>query len=400
MKITFFTNYVHHHQLPLADELYKLIGDEYKYVALEELPDWLIRGGYDPTLDRPYIIRAYKSEIARNEAISLIETSDVVITGQVPEDWFFKRKISNKLTFNSNERILKSAFREIIYPLGFPLAWKWFTRFRNKNSYMLCMSAFMANDMKKYYAYPNKCYKWGYFTKVDNVEGNTAVEASLDVSTSEITPLMWCSRFLKWKHPEMPILMAKRLKEKGYKFHLDMYGSGELLCRSTALVNKLNLNDVVKFCGNVPNEDILQAMREHEIFLFTSDRNEGWGAVANESMSNGCVLVGSDAIGATPFLIDNGKNGLFFKSSNSYKGFTKFGLIVDKKALNSLTEKVEWLLNHPKERKEMSIVARKTMMDFWSPSVAAKNLLTLIDSIQAGVDCNIEKGPCSKAYPI
>ena len=53
----------------------------------------------------------------------------------------------------------------------------------------------------------------------------------------------------------------------------------------------------------MPNAKILQEMRKHEIFLFTSDRNEGWGAVSNESMSNGCMLVGSDGIGSIPFLV-------------------------------------------------------------------------------------------------
>lgn len=38
---------------------------------------------------------------------------------------------------------------------------------------------------------------------------------------------MWCSRYLKWKHPEMPVLLAARLKDKGYHFILDMYGNGE-----------------------------------------------------------------------------------------------------------------------------------------------------------------------------
>lgn len=29
MTITFYTNFINHHQVPLADEFYKLIGDGY-----------------------------------------------------------------------------------------------------------------------------------------------------------------------------------------------------------------------------------------------------------------------------------------------------------------------------------------------------------------------------------
>ena len=32
-------------------------------------------------------------------------------------------------------------------------------------------------------------------------------------------------------------------------------------------------------------------MEKADIFLFTSDRREGWGAVANEAMNSACALV-------------------------------------------------------------------------------------------------------------
>ena len=80
-------------------------------------------------------------------------------------------------------------------------------------------------------------------------------------------------------------------------------------------------------------------MRKHEIFLFTSDRNEGWGAVSNESMSNGCILVGSDGIGSIPFLVEDGVSGITFKRANTDSGFIGEKLQIDEKALSSLTEK-------------------------------------------------------------
>ena len=247
---------------------------------------------------------------------------------------------------------------------------------------MLAASAYTPNDVYAIGAYKNKCYKWGYFTKVDE---DFEVETSKqDVSTSESTPLMWCARFLRLKHPELPIKMAARLKAKGYKFTLDMYGNGEELDRSIALAKELKVDDIVRFCGNLPNEQILEAMRRHEIFLFTSDKNEGWGAVANESMSNGCVLVGSDKIGAVPYLVKDCENGLIFKSEN----------------LDSLTEKVEWLLNNPDERQRMRVNACNTMKNIWSPANAAKSFMQLVEDLQNGRDTSINEGPCSKSYPI
>ena len=38
--------------------------------------------------------------------------------------------------------------------------------------------------------------------------------------------------------------------------------------KALQLTNDLGINDVVNFCGNVPNDKLLLAMREHDIFLF------------------------------------------------------------------------------------------------------------------------------------
>ena len=84
MTLTFFTNYIHHHQIPLADAFYQQLGTDYRFVAMEELPDWLIKGGYDPTIDRPYIIRAYESSEAMSVAKRLMLESDIVIHAYGP----------------------------------------------------------------------------------------------------------------------------------------------------------------------------------------------------------------------------------------------------------------------------------------------------------------------------
>lgn len=102
-----------------------------------------------------------------------------------------------------------------------------------------------------------------------------------------------------------------------------MYGNGEYEQAAEQLAKKLGVTDVVHFCGSRPNEELMSDMQKHEIFLFTSDRNEGWGAVANECMANGCVLVASDKIGSVPYLLKDGKNGMIFQSSKTKNTFGK-----------------------------------------------------------------------------
>lgn len=363
MTLTFVTNFVHHHQLPLADVFYGLIGDNYRYIATSRLPEWLIKGGYDPSLERPYIIRTYLSDDDMKEARNLIDNSDVVIYGAAPDEWVYERKRNNKVTFHFSERWLRKINLHAISPRALYNIYRNYFKFRNKRTYMLCASAYTVQDVHRYGCFPQKCFKWGYITKVD--ESFRVEDLKRVASTPEITQIMWCARFLKLKHPELPVLLAARMKINGYRFSIDMFGSGEELENTKNLISQYGVEDCVNLCGNRPNEDILKEMRKHEIFLFTSDRNEGWGAVLNEAMSNGCVPVASDEIGSVPYLIKSGYNGLVFKSRN----------------LKSLYKNVTQLIDNPDKLMEMSKAAVYTMQNVWSPRVAAENFLDLANHV-------------------
>lgn len=379
MTLTFVTNYVHHHQLPLADEFFRLIGDNYRYIATSQLPEWLIKGGYDPSSDRPYIIRSYISEEEMRKARTLIDNSDVVIYGAAPDDWVYERKLNNKVTFHFSERWLRKIDLHIISPRALYNIYRNYFKFRNKRTYMLCASAYTAQDVHHYGCFPHKCFKWGYITKVDesfNVEARKQ-----KASASGTVRIMWCARFLKLKHPELPVQLAARLKAKGYRFSIDMFGSGEELENTKNQISKYGVEDCVNLCGNRPNEEILKEMRNHIIFLFTSDRNEGWGAVLNEAMSNGCVPVASNEIGSVPYLVKSGYNGYVFKS----------------RSIDSLVEKVCALLDSPETLYDMSMAAIDTMRSVWSPRVASRNFLELAQyAIDNRIsDYNRQEGPAS-----
>jgi glycosyltransferase involved in cell wall biosynthesis len=378
MTLTFVTNLVHHHQLPVADEFYRLLGDNYHYIATDPLPDWLIKGGYDPTLDRPYIIRTYQSEEAMSEARKLIDESDVVIHGHAPMEWAKKRKSKGMVTFHAMERPYREELSRYKHFKSILANYKNYGRF--KRTYMLCASAFTATDFASTYCLKNKCFKWGYMTAVDC--SFDFKSSNIDVSSSLGTPLMWCARFLDWKHPELPVQLAARLKEKGYKFHIDMFGSGEEFEKIKALIDQLNVTDSVTLCGNRPNKEIIAEMRKHSIFLFTSDQHEGWGAVLNESMSNGCVPVASDNIGSVPYLIKDGVNGFKFKSCD----------------IDSLEEKVLYLLDNRDLRDKLSKEAITTMREEWSPRNAAENFMVLAQFALEGKlkEYNLMDGPGSR----
>ena len=124
-------------------------------------------------------------------------------------------------------------------------------------------------------------------------------------------------------------------------------------------------------------------MEQSEIYLFTSDRQEGWGAVLNESMNSACAVVANSAIGSVPFLIDDGRNGYVYKDGD----------------IDALYEKTKKLLDNVDERKRLARNAYLTMANEWDAENAAKKFLVLCERMLAGEykPFPFEAGVCSKA---
>ena len=162
-----------------------------------------------------------------------------------------------------------------------------------------------------------------------------------------------------------------------------MVGNGPELEKCRSIVSAKGLSKYVDFKGNIASNEVMPLMKEHHIHIFTSDKNEGWGAVLNESMSSGCCPVASNMIGAAPFLIDEGKNGFMFESEN----------------LNSLYERISFLNSHREIMYNLGKEAYLTMKNQWSPKSGAANFVDICDDLLRGEQKFKDKGPCSKAEP-
>ena len=117
-----------------------------------------------------------------------------------------------------------------------------------------------------------------------------------------------------------------------------MVGSGGVEWTSliTNLIDKLEVGRYVSLLGNLPNEEVLQMMRESHIFIFTSDRGEGWGVVLSEAMANGCTVVASNKIGAAPFLVKHKKNGMLFQSGSIKSLYKAVKFIIENNIITSI----------------------------------------------------------------
>ncbi|MBQ3134216.1 MAG: glycosyltransferase family 4 protein [Oscillospiraceae bacterium] len=377
MKIAFVSSYLSIHQLPFCLELYARLGDDFCFVATKSIPEERLANGYrDLNDDYSFVVRAYEDDEQRARALRLIEQADVVVHGSASWEYQSGRLKRKKPILLYSERLYKAGYRWWKWPIHLA---RFYAKYgRHKNLYLLCASAYTAGDFAKNGTFINKAYRWGYFPEVKTYED---VGTLLD--RKQPATLLWVGRFLGWKHPEAAVEIARRLQAEGYDFRLKMIGSGELWDTIKRQVDTCGLQDRVELTGGVPADEVRVQMERTSLYLLTSDRNEGWGAVLNEAMNSACAVLASDAVGSAPFLLKDGENGLSYRSGD----------------VDELYRKVKFLLDNPERGKKLGQNAYETMTGLWNAEVAAERLLELARALLRG-ETNPElykEGPCSRA---
>ena len=311
MVITFVSNYINHHQIPFCDAMSSLFEDvDFHFVQAMPMEEKRINMGWavNPK-DYPYVSLFYEDEKYCEE---LILNSDVVIFGWtegITSELEKKRLSSGRLSFRVSERIYRGSRIKWLSPRGLMKKYNEHIRYRKKPVYLLCAGAYVSADFKLIHAYPNKMLKWGYYPDVK--------DRSFRVSeTDNKIRLCWAGRFVKLKHPEYAIELCKELEKFGYDYELKMIGDGYMREELEKSVSDAGLSANVSFLGNLKPEEVTMHMKDSDVFLFTSNYLEGWGAVVNEAMQCGCAVVASREAGAVPFLITDGENGFSYRNGD------------------------------------------------------------------------------------
>lgn len=373
MKVIYLSNFFNHHQKPLSDALYKLTEGNYWFVEITDMGEEQKLLGYQQ-YNVPYAIKYCNH---KQEVENLIVQADIVILGEAPVRLVKERLKKGKLTFHDNERRYKNILKYLKWPIYT------YNSFVLNRGYFLCASAYAARDFSLSGMSPKKCFKWGYFTDVKEFEDIDQIinnKSSNILGDGQIS-ILWVCRMINWKHPEMAIVLAQKLRDVCVNFKLRFIGRGPLERKIRNMISRLGLEEYVEILGSMTPEEVRFYMEKSDIFIATSDQNEGWGATVNESMSSACAVVASHAIGSVPFLVKDGINGLIFKSKSN----------------QSLYDKVKWLIDNPEERRRISREAYFTMKNVWCAETASRNLIALSKALIKGMDTPINDGPCSKA---
>ena len=158
------------------------------------------------------------------------------------------------------------------------------------------------------------------------------VEKILQLSKQEVPPrvgdaieICAAGRLDPLKGFDRLIVVAKRLHEEGYSFHVSIMGAGEgshkdLLVK---LISDNHAEEYVKLLGFISNPYAIMATSD--LFVLSS-RSEGLATVLTEAMIVGTPIVATDVSGTKEVLGENGEYGLVVPSSEDgiYEGIKRF----------------------------------------------------------------------------
>lgn len=377
MTFTFVSNYINHHQIPLCEALRRELGDDFTFIQTMPMEEERVAMGWGVDVRQlPYVQCLYQDEYACRRTIA---ESDVVLFGwSQREDIAAERLASGRVTMRVSERLYREGQWKAVSPRGLAAKYQEHIRYRKKNVCMLCAGAYTASDFHLIGAYPGKLFRWGYFTRLRTYSEEQFNTMKVQDGRLHI---VWAGRFIPLKHPEYVVRLAGTLRDKGCPFFIHMLGDGELEPQIRQDVDQAGLAESFRFYGYTEPERVRDVMEQCHIHLFTSNHLEGWGAVVNEGMNSGCVEVVNEQVGAAPYLIRHGVNGLVYPKDRYGK---MEALVLD-------------LFENWETRRRMGRAAYETIRDVWNAEYAAKELLRFAEGLLRGEIVPGKEGPLTAA---
>ena len=307
MKLVCLSDCVSPHQFPLAKELANLLGEEnFRNVYDHPLAQERVQMGWCAQLTEPWeMIRSEQAEIARQ----LLLDADVLMCGYRDIFLFEQRAALGKTTIYCAERWFKPLWKNVRYsgwlrllvPQYFLRVWRFMRIMRRsqqfkcypmgvhaRNELLVLTRLFGVRDVSQ------RIVTWGY-----SVEPG---KSSCRNNDDETIRIMWAGRLIGLKRCKDVIEAMKKVitQSKTKQIVLDIYGDGPLRGRLEQLAKGVA---EIRFMGNVANSKIREEMRTHNVYVLSSDYNEGWGAVVSEALEEGMTVLGTYEAGASATIL-------------------------------------------------------------------------------------------------
>jgi len=398
MKVVLYTNIVSPHQLPLAFEIQEIIGpDNYRYVSVYKEDSGREKLGWAAERIPAWVI--YRED---TETCDWLESADVLISGQRDMGLFERRASKGLRNFYMSERWFKPPLGvlRLLHPLYFMMAWRMVSLIKKGKVFYLPIGVYAARDMTRLIGLfcgsascavqapgvelaekkplgrltlkptlPENVFMrmWGYF-----VEASPSRHWALREKGSPPLKMLWVGRMLRWKRVDTIIHAVQSLLGAGEHISLAIVGlgpeenalkqmAGRYLKEATA--DEVFEADGISFCPPVPIREIRPLMRRADVYVLASDGYEGWGAVVNEAMAEGCCVIGTREAGSPMTMIEDGVNGLLFDAGDTGGLVCCVRKVMDAAYRQALAQQ-----------------GKQTIDAVWSPENAAKQLLAFCES--------------------
>ena len=286
MKVLFISNSLNIHQAIFWDCF--VANSDVSLVFLETDPT---DNGIKEKCQRGYTMLS--SKINNCDVNLFMNSFDVIIVGHCSDKRFFNFP-KDKIIIHCSEHFWKkintpiSLCKRILKMIILKKRYK-----KVKNLFVFATSSRLFNELSAIKLNFKACYKFGYFPPVNE---------ELDLSCKNDKSIIYAGRLIKCKRPQRSLFLLKKLQENDASYSLSYIGKGELENRLKKKAKKINN---VSFGPYISHEELLLKFKQSSIFCFSSNREEGWGAVLNETLSSGCIVFADEAAGSTKYLIKN-----------------------------------------------------------------------------------------------
>ena len=150
---------------------------------------------------------------------------------------------------------------------------------------------------------------------------------------------------------------------------LCLVGAGVLEEDLNARVHRNGLKEYIKFAGRVSDDVLEEKIRECDVFVFPSVANsEAFGLVQLETMTFGKPVINTSLSTGVPWVSIGGKTGL----------------TVDPNDAKALADAILWMKEHPAEREEMGIQARRRVKKEFNQEKLLRKMIWLYRKLCAG----------------
>jgi len=150
---------------------------------------------------------------------------------------------------------------------------------------------------------------WGYFVSNAHIALSGSSKPPEPLQPSHLR-VLWVGRMLGWKCVDTLIRAVAAVAEGGIAISCTLVGNGPDKTRLKRMAEKFASDTEIghlkawerrplfDFKDFVPMAEVRRLMHEHDIYVLPSNSYEGWGAVVNEALQEGMIVLASRESGA------------------------------------------------------------------------------------------------------